>query len=147
MSAMSDYLENKLIDFLLRQQAFVPPASLYIGLLTGATDDDASPLAEVAGGSYARAQVVSSLANWAGTQGAGTNAVSNGASGGTSNNAEIAFPVPTGDWGQVTHVAIFDAAAAGNMWFYAPLAAPKNVNNGDPAPKFNAGTVALTLDN
>ena len=41
MSAMSDYLENKIIDWLLRGQAYTPPATAYVGLYTAAPSDAA----------------------------------------------------------------------------------------------------------
>ena len=62
MSAMSDYLENKLIDQLFRGQSAPPTASLYVGLLTAAPSD-AGGGTEVAGNGYARVSVGASLAN------------------------------------------------------------------------------------
>ena len=38
MTALSDYLENKIIDYVLRAQAFTAPATVYVGLLTAAPD-------------------------------------------------------------------------------------------------------------
>ena len=103
----------------------------------------AGTYAEVTGGSYARVAVVASLANFSGTQGAGTTAVSSGISGVTSNNGAITFPAPTAQWhptgGAIVGEVVFDAATAGNPWNWALFAAPKNVNNGDPAPSNAAG--------
>ena len=42
MAAMSDYLENKLIDQIFRGQAYSFPSTLYIGLLTSAPTDAGS---------------------------------------------------------------------------------------------------------
>ena len=39
MSAFSDYVENKLIDWMLRGQAFTPPATVYVALFTSAPAD------------------------------------------------------------------------------------------------------------
>jgi len=94
MSALSDYLENKLIDHILRGQTLTAPANVWIALFTAAPND-AGGGTEVSGGSYARVQVASSLANWAGTQGAGTTTASSGTGGQTSNNGAITFPAPT----------------------------------------------------
>ncbi len=49
MSAMSDYLENKLIDQLFRGQAAPTTSTLYVGLLTAAPSDTGGRT-EVAGG-------------------------------------------------------------------------------------------------
>lgn len=156
MSAASDNFENKYIDWLLRAQAIglagasagagTGPATTYIGLKTAA-DSDAAQGAEVSGGSYARVAVVSSLANWAGTQGAGTTVASNGSSGQTSNNNAVTFPTPTAAWGQVVGFGVFDSAVGGIEIVYAPLGAPKTINNGDPAPSFAAGALTIQVDN
>jgi hypothetical protein len=147
MSALSDYLENKLIDFLLRAQAFVPPATLYVALYTTNQNDADSGEVEVTGGSYARVAITSSLANWAGTQAAASTSASSGSSGTTSNNAAITFPAPTANWGTITGMAVLDASSGGNLWWYCPLTTPKTVNNGDAAPSFAAAALSLQLDN
>lgn len=155
MSALTDIFENKLIDFLFRAQALsiggtsaaagTGPATLYVALKTAADSDSASG-AEVSGGSYARVAVTASLANWAGTQGAGTTAVSSGSSGTTSNNGAIAFPAPTAAWGQVVGVGIYDAVTGGNELIYTAIT-PKTINLGDPAPSFAAGALTFQFDN
>lgn len=147
MAAKSDYLENKIIDWLFRGQAYTPPSTLYFALLTTNTDDDGSPLVEVSGGSYARVGVAASLANFAGTQGAGTTVASTGASGTTSNNAAITFPAPTANWGSVTGMAVYDAPTGGNMLVYTALTAPKTINNGDAAPTYPIGAFTYQEDN
>lgn len=146
MSAISDYLENKIIDWLLRGQTFTPPTTVYVGLLTAAPSD-AGGGTEVSGGSYARVAVASSLSNWAGSQSAGSTAASTGTVGTTSNNAAVTFPAPTANWGAVTHFGVYDASAAGNLLFYAALTTPKTINNGDAAPSFAAGALTFQIDN
>ena len=143
MSAMSDFLENKLVDHLLRNTAYSMPATIYVGLYT-ATPSDAGGGTEVTGGSYARVQVGPSTTAWNATQG-GTAGASSGTGGQTANAADITFPAPTANWGTVTHFGIFDAATSGNLLMWAALAASKVVNSGDAAPKFLAGALTITL--
>ncbi len=145
MSGMSTYLENTIVDFLFRAQAYTPPPTLYVALYT------AEPAAsgggtEVSGGSYARAATTSGLAGWAGTQGAGTTAASNGTSATTSNNGAITFPAPTADWGVITAFGILDAASGGNLLFYGILTNAKTVNDGDAAPAFAAAALSIQID-
>lgn len=146
MSGMSNYLENKVIDWLLRGQSFAPPATVYVALLTAAPND-AGGGTEVSGGSYARQAITSSMANWAGTQSSGSTTASSGTNGTTSNNNPVTFPSPTANWGVVTHVAIYDASTSGNLLFYAALNASKTINNGDAAPSFAAADLTLQIDN
>lgn len=156
MAAMSDFMENKLIDWFFRAQAIgitgatagagTGPATLYVGLYT-ANPTDAAGGTEVTGGSYARVSVTSSLANWAGTQAAASTTASSGTSGTTSNNGAITFPAPTANWGTITGVGIFDAVSGGNLLIWSALTANKTVNNGDAAPSFAAAALTFQIDN
>jgi hypothetical protein len=144
--AFTDYWENKIVDHMLRGQTFTPPATLYIGLDTGACTE-AGGGTEVTGGSYARVAVAASLAAWAGTQSAGSTTASSGTSGTTSNNAAVTFPTPTANWGQVFSFRIWDAASSGNALLCQTLTLPKTINNGDAAPSFAAGALTIQVDN
>lgn len=154
MAALGNTFQNRLIDFIFRAQALgitgasagagSGPATLYVGLYTaidGATDAGT----EVTGGSYARVAVPSSLANWAGTQGAGTTTASTGTSGTTSNNNTITFPAPTAGWGVIVGIAVHDAATGGNLIWYAPLTTSKTINAGDAAPSFAAAALTFSV--
>lgn len=156
MASMSDFLENKLIDWFFRAQAIgvtgasaaagTGPTALFIALLTAAPSDTGGGT-EVSGGSYARVSVTSALTAWAGTQSATSTTASSGTGGTTSNNAAITFPAPTANWGSVTHFAIYDASSAGNLLFWAALTVAKTVNNGDPAPSFAISALTAQIDN
>lgn len=143
--ALTNYAQNKIIDNLLRGQSNVFPATFYIAEFTVAPTQ-AGGGTEVSGGSYARVAVPSSLANWSGTQGAGTTAASSGTQGATSNNNAITFPAPTANWGTIVAEGFFDAATGGNLWIQGPLSANKTVNSGDAAPSYAPGALAYTLD-
>jgi hypothetical protein len=146
MAAMSDYLENKIIDWLFRGQSFTPPVTMYVALFT-ANPTDTGGGTEVSGGSYARVAVTGSLANWAGTQSAGSTTASSGTGGQTSNNNAITFPSPSANWGVITGVGVFDASSSGNLLFWGALTTNKTVNNGDAAPSYPAAALALQIDN
>lgn len=143
MSAMSDYTENNLVDFLMRAQAYSPGTARYVALFTAAPSDGGGGT-EVSGGSYARAQLDASATNWTNTQASGTGA-STGTGGATANAVAITFPAPTANWGQATHWGMFDAPTGGNLRFHGALTVPKTVNNQDPAPSFPIGTFVLTF--
>lgn len=145
-AALSDYAENKIVDAVLRGQALGAPVTGYVAIYT-ACPTDSTAGTEVTGGSYARVAITSSLANWAGTQGAGTTVASTGTGGTTSNNGAITFPAPTANWGVVTCWGILDASTAGNLWIYSALTTNKTINNGDAAPVFSAGAATFQIDN
>lgn len=118
MSKLTNFAENALIDF-IRGQTLTLPASWYFSLASAADDTGAT---EVTGTSYARVAVARSLANFSGTQGAGTTAASDGTSHETRNNAAITWPAAgAGGWSAATKLAVYDASAAGNCWFYMDL--------------------------
>ncbi len=143
-AAMSNYAQNKYIDWFFRGQTFTPPATMYVGLDTTAGSASACGT-EVSGGSYARVAVTSSLSNWAGTQSAGSTTASTGTSGQTSNNATITFPSPTSSWSTIVGFCVFDASSGGNMLFYASLTTSKTVNGGDAAPSFAVSALTYSI--
>lgn len=146
MSNLTNTFENQLIDWIFRGQAAPTlPANLFVGLFTAAPSD-AGGGTEVTGGAYARVSVARSLANFAGTQSAGSTVASSGTGGQTSNNGALTFPAPTANWGSITHFGIFDATTGGNLLIWGALAQAKTVNNGDAAPSFAAAALTFTLD-
>lgn len=143
--ALTDFAENKIVDALLRGQALSAPATFYIGLDTVACGETGGGT-EVTGGSYARVAVASSLANWAGTQSAGSTTASSGTSGTTSNNATISFATPTAPWGTVVSVRWWDASTSGNAWICTNLSASQTIGTGN-AVSFPAASLTFQADN
>ena len=141
--ALSDYVENNAIDYIFRAQTWTIGATQYVGLSTAACSDS-SVGTEVTGGSYARASVTRSLANWAGTQSAGSTTASSGTGGQTSNNAAITFATPSAGWGTVTHFFISDAASGGNLIICQALTTSKTINSGDTV-SFPIAAITVTL--
>lgn len=144
MASMTDYLENQLVDHVLRNRSFTMPTSLWIALYTAAPSD-AGGGTEVSGGNYARVEVGAAFDDWESTQGTSADEDSTGTGGATENVSQLTFPTPSANWGSVTHFAILDASTGGNMLFHGALTTPKTVNNGDPAPFFAAGAIDITL--
>ena len=127
MAEFSDYLENALINAVLRNTTYTSPATVYVSLYT--TDPtDADTGTEVSGGSYARTAV---------TMGAPSNGVS-------TNSADVTFPTATASWGTVTHIGIHDASTSGNLLFHTPLDTAKTIDSGDIF-KIETGNLTVTL--
>ena len=135
MSAMSNYLEDALVNFVLRNNpdTFVSPGTvIYVGLIKyyDASVVEAGTLTqEVTGNGYTRIQVT------------GWDASSNGA---TQNTGAITFPTATGDWNGVSGVIISNHATAGQVLLHGSLTTFRDVKNGDVF-KFNAGDLDVTF--
>ena len=127
MAEFSNYLENALINAVLRNTTYTSPATVYVSLYT--TDPtDADSGTEVSGGSYARTAV---------TMGAPSDGV-------TTNSADVTFPTATASWGTVTHIGIHDASTSGNLLFHTPLDTSKTIDSGDIF-KIESGNLSVTL--
>jgi len=50
------------------------------------------------------------------------------ANGQTSNNADVLFPIANENWGNVTHIGIFDALTGGNLLFRSQAEFVKNID-------------------
>lgn len=140
MSKFTNYAENQLVD-MVRGQGLTLPANWYVALGTAA--DDGS-FTEITGTGYGRVAVARSLANWAGTQGAGTTLASNGTSHATSNNNSISFGTSGSAWGPATQVGLFDASTGGNCWFTLELSSSLSIGSGELVT-LEAGDLAWTL--
>ena len=140
MANMSDYLEDQMIKYWLQNDgtAAAKPATVYVALYTVIPTDASTSGTEVTGGSYARVAVTNNATNWPGPT---TN------NGTVTNGATITFPAPTGNWGTVVGVAIYDAATAGNQLFWGALTTNKTIPSGDPAPVFAIGAFSIQFDN
>ena len=102
MSAMSDYLENEILDHILGTGAYTMPTTVYVGLSTGSFNDDNSATFSVA------------------------------ASGTTSNSGAIEFNPATGSsWGSISHFGIFDALTSGNLLIHGSFTTAKTIDVGD----------------
>jgi len=127
MAEFSNYLENAIINAVLRNTTYTSPATVYVGLFTN-DPTDADSGTEVSGGSYARTSV---------TFGAPSNGVS-------TNSADVTFPTATASWGEVTHVGLYDASTAGNLLFHTGLDTAKTIDSGDIF-KITSGNLSVTL--
>lgn len=140
MSSMTDYLENKLIDFLFRGQAYTPPTVLEFALFTAAPTD-AGGGTEVSDGNYSRVPIDATMANFCGTQGASSTDSSSGTEGTTSNNVPITFPAISAT---CTHVGVFDAHTGGHLLWWTKVSTAKTFSA--TAPEFSIGSVSFQID-
>jgi len=140
MGSLSNYVEDELLDHVLKTGDWTQPAALYVGLSTADPTDSGAGIAEPVGNAYARV----SHAAWDGA-----------ASRATENTGTISFPEASGAWGIINHFFISDASTAGNMIAHGALSAAKTIGAGDNASfqdgaidvSFNTGGIATFLAN
>lgn len=128
MSAMSNYLENEILDHVLGTGSYTMPSQVYIGLAT-ATFGEGNTGTELSGSGYARQAINFSAAS----------------GGTTSNNANVDFPAATGNWGTLTSYGLFDASSAGNLLVYGDFTASKTISTGDIL-RVASGDLDITAD-
>lgn len=104
----------------------------YIALCNG---DPTGSGQEFSGGGYSRIEV---------TMSAGENQSGSGAMQ-TSNTADVLSDTATSNWGQLTHVAIADAATGGNLFAVIALTETFQMNNGSAAG-FRAGNLRVNIN-
>ena len=131
MSSFTDYTENLVLKFLFTANSAVRPTAWYVGLFTAAPSDTGGGT-EVTGNAYARVAT-------------GTITVSGTSPTTATNSAAIEFAAASGgNWGTITHVAIFDASTSGNMLGWAALTTSRTINDGDIL-RIPAGDLDITL--
>ncbi len=122
MSAMSDYLESKVRDHVLRNIAYTSPTTIYMAIYT-VTPSDTGGGTEATGGSYARKVVAF---------GAGVNA------GEATTTAAVDYTnMPAGTF---VAAGLFDALTVGNLLLWAALTVPKTLSAGETL-SFAAGDI------
>lgn len=136
-STMSNYLSTALMNHTLRGEALTAfPTSLWLALFTTTPGLNGTGGVEVstAGTGYARVELQRSTSTW--TTATGSNLE-------YSNVQELVFPVPTGNWGTVVSLGIYDAATAGNLYFISAINTAKPIQNGDGAPRILASQLKI----
>lgn len=128
MAALSDYAENLILNWLMKNTGSAPSAT-YLALFTAAPSDSGGGT-EVSGNGYARQAVTWDTAS--------------GTGGTTSNTTAETFTASGGSFGTVTHIGIFDAATSGNLLWHGAMTASKTVADGDSL-QFAAGAIDLTI--
>jgi len=128
MAEFTNYLEDKILDHVLRNTSYTSPTTCFVGLLTVAPTDTTSGT-EVSGGSYACQEL----------------AVSAASEGVVTSSADVVFPQATANWGTISHIGILDALTSGNLLMYTPLTTSKTIEEGDIL-KLSSGNITVTLD-
>jgi hypothetical protein len=136
MTAASNYLENKVLDHVLKNTAYTQPSALYLALFNNTSTATAANLeagtltdeTSTSGTGYVRKTV--------------TFAASSGGTAATS--ATVTFDAATASWGTITHVAVMDASTAGNVLFWGAVTTSKTIDTGDTF-QVTSGNLTISL--
>ena len=140
MSAASNYLENKVLDHVLRYGSapYTGASTIYLALFnntsgSAATNLEAGTLTDevsTSGTAYARKAVTFAAAS----------------SGTSTSNATVTFDTATASWGSITHVAVMDGgtAGSGNVLFYGAVTTAKTIDSGDTF-QVSSGNLTVSL--
>lgn len=135
----TDYLEKKILDYLLGSVAFTPPTTYYVVLSTSAYSEAAtgSSVVEPSGGAYVRQSIANNATTWPAATGTSPTTKANG--------IVITFPTATGSWGTLLSWYLADAASAGNLLYGGDLGSSTAISTGQ-APSFAIGALVVTED-
>lgn len=127
----STFWSNEVLDHLFGKggRDYASP-TLWIALSTTEPSNDGSNVTEPADG-YARVSCVAST--W--TAGAADSLI---------NSLTVSFGEASGDWGNISHFAIYDSITNGNMLAAGSIAVTKAIDIGD-TPKFAPGLFKIKL--
>lgn len=129
MTSLSDYLEDKVINWIRGTSMGSPPSTIYLALFTSPTTD-AGGGTEVVDGSYVRMAVTLAAPSPPGV---------------TTNSGTVTYPVATADWGLLTHAAVYDASSGGNLLLHGPILVPQTILT-DNQLVLNPGAMNLVLN-
>jgi len=129
MSALSDWAEKAVLDWLMGGATPTRPSARYVALYTAAPSDSGGGT-EVSGSGYSRQAATFDAASSPG--------------GTTSNSAAVSFTSSGGSWGTITHMGIFDASISGNLIWHGAMTASKTIGDGDTL-EFAIGNIDLTI--
>lgn len=146
MSAASNYVEDRTLDFWLKanSQTTSAPTTVYVALFT--SDDSTGGTAE-----NLEAGILTNEVTTSGTaytrQAVTFGTISNGS---VSNSGNVTFPTATATYGTVTHVAVMDAnstddsAGAGNVLYYGALTTSREILTDDTF-QITTGNLTISL--
>lgn len=136
MTAASNYLENKVLDHVLKNTAFSQPSNLFLALFNNTSTNTAANL---------EAGTLTDETSTSGTA-YGRKAIAFGAAvnGSSASSATVTFDAAQSAWGTITHVAVMDAQTSGNVLFWGAVTTPKDIQTGDTF-QVTSGNLTISL--
>ena len=124
--ALSNYLENALLNATVRNTTYTSPATVYLALYSVAPTASTSGT-ELSGSGYSRQAIT-------------FNAPSGGA---VTSNVTVTFGPATANWSTINATAVVNASTGGNIMYFTPTAG-QNILSGSSLV-IGGGNVSITL--
>ena len=126
--AISNYLENKILEATLKGISYASPSVVYVCLyVSNPTDSDIGE--EVSGAGYARQSVE----------------FDNASDGSITNSSTVRFPIAEDAWGTINYIGIRDSLNGGNLLYYGMLSSSQSISLNNQLV-INPGQLTITLD-
>ncbi len=165
MPGFSDYLEAKILDWLFKRTASgTPPNNVYVSLHNGDPEgaganelQGSNPAADGYSPAYARVQVPTDLDNATNTNWSAKGPGSPSTAQKITNQAIVAFPLPSGAWNQpagggaaraILYFGFFDAGSGGNFLGSGKIS-PADIGvlvQAGQRPSFDANQLAFQVE-
>lgn len=114
---MTNYLKNKIQDYLFSGVAFTPPTIYYIALSKTLPIADGTGVTEPSGGGYSRIAISK-----------GTTYFTTSADGVVKNKTSLLSAESTTAWGSIPYYAIYDALTGGNLLYGGTFTNTRNID-------------------
>lgn len=115
---ISNYLRNKIQDYLFTGVSFTPPTTYYLALSKTEPQADGTGVTEPSGGNYARIAIAKNGNNF-------TTSVD----GTVKNKVRLITNESTTAWGNCTHYAVYDTPTGGNLLWGNELTKARNIDS------------------
>ena len=124
--ALTNYLENALLNATVRNTTYTSPATVYLALYNVAPTASTAGT-ELSGSGYSRQAIT-------------FNAPSGGS---VTSNVTVTFGPATGNWSTINATAVVDASTSGNIMYFTTTAS-QNILSGSSLV-IGSGNVSITL--
>ena len=124
--ALTNYLENALLNATVRNTTYTSPATVYLALYSVAPTASTAGT-ELSGSGYSRQAIT-------------FNAPSGGA---VTSNVTVTFGPATANWSTINATAVVDASTSGNIMYFTPTAG-QNILSGSSLV-IGGGNVSIVL--
>lgn len=136
-STLSNSTSQQYLDYLLKGVALPTMAtSLWLAMFTTTPNLNGTGGVEVStsGTGYARVELPRVTGTWTGPTGSNQE---------YNNTSELIYPIPTGNWGTIVSLGVYDAGTAGNLIFVSTISTSRAITLGDGAPRIQAAQIKV----